>query len=184
MTAKRKKRLVAGILAVLCLTFAGCTSAVQKGTDYLQEKQYEKAEEEFQKAVDKNKNAGEAYRGLGLCYWEQEDYEKAQTAFGKALDNGSEETATIYNMLGICALKLNHPEKAVYYFENGQNLKGSGQELAKEMAFNLVVAYEKTGDYQTAKEKLAVYLQANPDDEKALKEQEFLDTQVPESEQQ
>ena len=52
------------------------------------------------------------------------------------------------------------------------------------MSYNLVVAYEKAGDYQTAKEKLESYLQANPDDEKALKEQEFLNTQVSEGEQQ
>lgn len=52
------------------------------------------------------------------------------------------------------------------------------------MAYNLVVAYEKAGDYQTAKKKLESYLKANPDDKKALKEQEFLNTQISEGNQQ
>ena len=47
-----------------------------------------------------------------------------------------------------------------------------------------VVAYEKAGDYQSAKEKLDSYLKANPDDKKALKEQEFLNTQISEGDQQ
>ena len=81
-------------------------------------------------------------------------------------------------------LELDKPEKAVYYFENGQELSGAGKELLKEMAYNLVVAYEKAGDYQSAKEKLDSYLKANPDDKKALKEQEFLNTQISEGDQQ
>ena len=78
----------------------------------------------------------------------------------KALKNGTEETATLYNILGICDLELDKPEKAVYYFENGQELSGAGKELLKEMAYNLVVAYEKAGDYQSAKEKLDSYLKS------------------------
>ena len=65
-----------------------------------------------------------------------------------------------------------------------QELSGVGKELLKEMAYNLVVAYEKAGDYQSAKEKLDSYLKANPDDKKALKEQEFLNTQISEGDQQ
>lgn len=55
---------------------------------------------------------------------------------------------------------------------------------AKRKGYNPVVAYEKAGDYQSAKEKLDSYLKANPDDKKALKEQEFLNTQISEGDQQ
>ena len=170
MTAGRKKKVIIGILVAFCMTVTGCAGSVKKGTKYLEEKDYKNAEVEFQDAVDKKKNLGEAYRGLGLCYWEQKKYEKAEKALEKALKNGTEETATLYNILGICDLELDKPEKAVYYFENGQELSGAGKELLKEMAYNLVVAYEKAGDYQSAKEKLDSYLKANPDDKKALKE--------------
>lgn len=184
VTAGRKKKVIIGILVAFCMTVTGCAGSVKKGTKYLEEKDYKNAEVEFQEAIDKKKNLGEAYRGLGLCYWEQKKYEKAEDALEKALKNGTKETATLYNILGICDLELDKPEKAVYYFENGQQLSDAGKDLLKEMSYNLVVAYEKAGDYQTAKEKLESYLQANPDDEKALKEQEFLNTQVSEGEQQ
>ena len=75
------------------------------------------------------------------------------------------------------------PEKAVYYFENEQEFPDAGQELLKEMSFNLIAAYEQVGDYQKAKEKLEVYLSLYPDDERALKEKEFLNTQVPSREE-
>ena len=191
MTAGRKKKVIIGILVALCMTVTGCAGSVKKGTKYLEEKDYKNAEVEFQDAVDKKKNLGEAYRGLGLCYWEQKKYEKAEKALEKALKNGTEETATLYNTNlffspegELCDLELDKPEKAVYYFENGQELSGAGKELLKEMAYNLVVAYEKAGDYQSAKEKLDSYLKANPDDKKALKEQEFLNTQISEGDQQ
>ena len=48
------------------------------------------------------------------------------------MKNGTEETATLYNILGICDLELDKPEKAVYYFENGQELSGAGKELLEE----------------------------------------------------
>ena len=110
VTAGRKKKVIIGILVALCMTVTGCAGSVKKGTKYLEEKDYKNAEVEFQDAVDKKKNLGEAYRGLGLCYWEQKKYEKAEKALEKALKNGTEETATLYNILGICDLELDKPE--------------------------------------------------------------------------
>ena len=114
--------------------------------------------------------------------WEDKKYEifleaEVTLADGRVLRDV--ETLVPYKYL-----ELDKPEKAVYYFENGQELSGVGKELLKEMAYNLVVAYEKAGDYQSAKEKLDSYLKANPDDKKALKEQEFLNTQISEGDQQ
>ena len=165
--------------AVSCVMLAGCANVMEEGSDLLKEKNYTQAQEKFQKSIEKGKDLAEAYRGLGLCYWEQEEYEKAKDAFGKALDNGAVKTATIYNLLGLCELKLEHPEKAVYYFEEGQKLPDGETELLQEMAFNLIVSYEKAGDYVTAREKLETYVSTYPDDERAEKELEFLNTQAP-----
>lgn len=176
----RKKRDFMVILILSCVIFTGCANnTVEQGSEFLEKMDYSQAQEKFQAAIGVGKNLPEAYRGLGLCYWEQEEYEQAKEAFGKALDNGADKTATLYNLLGVCELKLEHPEKAVYYFEEGQKLPDGEPELLQEMAFNLIVSYEKAGDYVTAREKLEVYVSAYPDDERAAKELEFLNTQAP-----
>ena len=172
------RRIVVVFLAASVLTFTGCSRAVEEGTKLLEEGDYKAAQEEFRKSVSKEKDLSEAYRGLGICYFEQKEYGEAAKAFGMALGAGAEETATVYNMLGICAMETGSPEKAVYYFENGQNFPDAGQELLKEMSFNLVCAYEAVGEYVLAREKLEIYVGLYPDDANAAKELEFLDTQA------
>ena len=44
------------------------------------------------------------------------------------------------------------------------------------MKFEQIVALEKMGEFEEAKEKMVQYLSAYPDDEKALRESEFLQT--------
>ena len=50
------------------------------------------------------------------------------------------------------------------------------------MAFNEIIAYEKAGDYETARYRLEDYVEDYPEDTRAAKELEFLNTQAPESE--
>lgn len=114
------KRIAAAVLLSLTFCLAGCSSQVADGTALLEEQDYEGAREAFQQAVEDGENLGEAYRGLGICYWEQEDYENALEAFENALDNGTEATATLYNMMGLCELNAGTANRAAYYFENGQ----------------------------------------------------------------
>ena len=102
----------------------------------------------------------------------------------KALKNGTEETATLYNILGICDLELDKTGKGSVLFRKWAGAFRRRKRAAKRNGIYLVVAYEKAGDYQSAKEKLDSYLKANPDDKKALKEQEFLNTQISEGDQQ
>ena len=44
------------------------------------------------------------------------------------------------------------------------------------MRYNRIVCAEKSADWDTAKEKIAEYLETYPDDERAVKEAEFLKT--------
>ena len=157
-----KKRWL-GVLILCCLFFAGCANAVKEGTAYLEEGKIEEAREKFETSIEKEKDLDEAYRGLGICYWEKSDY------------------TTLYNMLGICALKTQNGEKAVSYFAKGQNQSDAEGELLQEMAFNEIVGYEQLGKYSEAKQKLEAYMTAYPDDETAAKELEFLNTQVKEN---
>lgn len=183
MKFKGKQLFTVFLAALLCIALTACSNSVGDGAELLEEKKYTEAAERFQKAIDQEKDLGEAYRGLGICYWEQEDYKKAGEAFEKALENGAEKTATIYNFLGICELKEGSVKKAAFYFQNGQTKEGADEELLKEMAFNEIVAYEADGDYASAKNKLKDYVEKYPDDERAAKELEFLNTQAPKEQQ-
>lgn len=169
-----------GIMIVafcMLISFTGCGSLVDKGTDLLGEEKYEEAQAVFQEAIEKEKDLSEAYRGLGISYMEQGEYEKALWAFEKALGEGTKESAVLDNLMGICGLRSGQSQKAVNYFEKAEAYSDLEEELSREIIWNLVVSYEEQGEYQKAKEKLEQYLSEYPDDEKALKEQEFLKTQ-------
>ncbi len=171
---KMKGVIVAVMLAAFSLT--GCSSASEKGLEYLQEEEYDQAIEEFQKAVDKDDNPGDAYRGIGIAKWEQEDYEGAREAFINALDNGAKKTGTLYNFIGCCALKLDDASSALNYFNLGISQEDSSKELVQEMKFNVIAAYEQMEDWESARSKLEEYLEEYPDDEDAQKEMTFLET--------
>ena len=99
----------------------------KKGTKYLEEKDYKM--QRWNSGCGRQKE--ESGRGFiadsDSATGNRKKYEKAEKALEKALKNGTEETATLYNILGICDLELDKPEKAVYYFENGQELSGAGK---------------------------------------------------------
>lgn len=101
-----KKRKIA-MLVMTGVLLTGCmgTNYLEEGVSQLEEKQYEEASKSFQKEIDEEKNLDEAYRGMGIAYFEMEEFEKAIDAFGEALDNGAEETATLYNFIGISNMK-------------------------------------------------------------------------------
>ena len=172
----RYKRSSIAAAALAAVMLAGCANPAEKCAEYLEEGKYEEAAAEFQKAVDDNKNAGDAYRGIGIAKWELEDYEGAREAFLGALENGAEKTGTIYNFIGCCELKLDDPSSALNYFNLGIDIEGNSKELNQEMRFNVIAAYEQSGDWESAKVKLTEYLEDYPDDEAAQKEMEFLNT--------
>ena len=66
---KRIKALIAVVGAGVLLT--ACGNPSKKGVEYLQEGEYDQAIEQFEQAVEKNKNIGDAYRGIGIAKWEQ-----------------------------------------------------------------------------------------------------------------
>lgn len=174
------KKKMAGIsLAVLLAAgmASGCGENLAKdGMEYLEEGNYEQAKSAFTEALKEDGEDPAAYRGLGFAKWELEDYEGALDNFQKALDNGGEKTAEIYNLMGSCAMKLDKASQALSYYRLGMEQEDVSGELMKEMRFNEIAAYEKTGDMKSAKKKLESYTKDYPEDEKAAKEAEFLET--------
>ena len=173
------KRATLLALTVSACLLTGCTNALEDGN-------YKEAVTAFQKAVDEGKKTAEAYRGLGMAYYEQEDYASAKDAFEKALAAGGEKNQVIYNLLGICGMKLNDYNYALEQFNQGISLsQNSGtsmenaesfSEVLQEMRFNQIVCYEKLGDWENAKTKIAEYIQVYPDDADAQREAKFLET--------
>ena len=117
-----------------------------------------------------------------MAYYEMEDYSPALEAFQTALDQGGEQTVQIYNLMGICAMNVLDYESALEYFQSGLALAdtASGSEtdtdLIREMRYNEIICYERTADWESAKQKAAQYLEEYPGDEAVEKEAEFLET--------
>lgn len=172
---RRIRSLLVILAATACL--AGCgQKPYDSGIEQLEAGSYSEAAQKFQQAIEEEDNLADSYRGLGLALWEQEDYEGARDALLSALDQGSQESGTIYSLLGNCELKLENPEQAVEYFEKGLRIEGNSTELIREMKHNEIIAYEQMGDLEQAKALLTEYIEAYPEDEAAVKEAEFLET--------
>ena len=73
---KRGKALLAIFSAGLLLT--ACGNPSEKGVEYLEKEEYDQAVEQFEQAIEKNKNTGDAWRGIGIAKWEQKDYKGAR----------------------------------------------------------------------------------------------------------
>ena len=160
---------------VLGIFLTGC-SACKKGVEYLGQGEYALAEEAFQKAIDKEQDVEEAYRGLGIAYWEEQEYEQCAEALKSALGYGATQTSTICAMIANCEMELENYEEAAKFYVLGIECNDAGDDLMQEMEFNLIAAYEKQGELELAKDKLAEYVVKYPEDEKAAKEALFLET--------
>lgn len=172
----RKLRRIVLILAAAAL-LTGCGRYDYKeGVECLENGEYEKAVQKFEKAAAQEYNAGDSYCGIAAAKWEKEDYEGAVEAFEKAFENGCEATGAIYSMLGTCRMKTGDYKGAVTAYEKGILEEDCTEEMIREMKFNAIAACENMGDWETAKQKLAEYVKQYPDDEEAAKEAEFFST--------
>jgi len=85
------------------------------GTSYYKLKDYEKATEEFNKALDISSSNDQAYSGLGWISLRQMQFDKSKTEFEKAISlNPNNEKA--YSGLGIASLIMNDYDGSVSSF--------------------------------------------------------------------
>lgn len=152
----------------------GCVSnPSEAGVEYLQDKDYESAIASFEKAIEKDINVADAYRGIGMAKWEQQDYEGSLQAFDSALNAGASGDGTLYNLMGCSALNLEKYTDAITYFEKALEDSEISEDLTKEASYNLILAYEGAGDVDSVKTKLSEYIKKYPDDEAAQEANAF-----------
>ena len=140
-----------------------------RGRIYYYMKDYDSAVRELTTAI--NDGADSAVLLLGKVYIAKEDASSAKSMYQKYLESG-ENKAKAYNGLALCDIYDKNYDSALANIEKG--LAEHNEEERQELLYNEIVAYEYKLDFETAKEKMASYLQAYPDDEAAIRENDFL----------
>ena len=115
----------------------------------------------------------EAVLLLGQIAEDQGDYDYAEGIYRAYIKN-NRENARVYNQLGLSELKSGRYDAAISDFESGLSLDDAT--MRQDLTWNIVVAYEKKGEFGTALERIKTYLERYPTDEKALREYIFLST--------
>ncbi len=169
-----KKIMVGMILMAAVLT--GCVRNVKDGVLLLEQAKYEEAIAVFEEEIARERNLDEAYRGVGIAYFELGQHEDAIEAFEAALKHEAEETATLCSLLGACYMEVEEYEKALDMYVNTLTKEDLTEELRQEIEFNLIAAYEYTGNWEAAKKQVEHYVESYPEDTRVDKEAEFLET--------
>ena len=142
-----------------------------KGRIYLMLSDYENAEKELKTALDKKSVEANLY--LAKLYEAQDDAETAASYYETYLDSGDADSEVMY-ALGMAEMNQENYQGAIEYFQSGLAMEEVTNE--QELLQNLVIAYEKSGDFSSAKTTMEQYLEDYPDDEDAQREYIFLCT--------
>ncbi|EOS52721.1 hypothetical protein C809_00475 [Lachnospiraceae bacterium MD335] len=110
---------------------------------------------------------------LGQTYEMLGDMNYATTVYQTYL-SGNEPDAAIYNNLGMCLVKQEKYSEALEALEAGIAVGESA--YSQELKYNRIIVNEYLGNFSQAKKLMEEYLQIYPDDAKAKREYEFLQT--------
>ncbi|MCR5107471.1 MAG: tetratricopeptide repeat protein [Lachnospiraceae bacterium] len=133
---------------------------------------YDDARNYLEKARGKNDNA-ELVAYLGKTYSKLGDSGYAASLFETYL-GANPDDAEIYNELGLIRLQLKDYSGALTAFTRG--METNDEAYMQSLKYNEIVTYEYMNDFETAKAKMAEYLNTYPVDEKAQRENIFLST--------
>lgn len=212
MEMNRNKRIILTVVIILVLFLGffgiqvlGQKIAVNDGTKYLQEKEYEKAYQSFVKAENKktlflSKSGIRYYEGECLMYLER--FDEAANVY----DHISDTRAIALKGFALQregdlkgakkafeeAIKKDPKDGIGYYYlyayyvdKKAYNkalnaldeAKGNGvKNMKQDIDFARIVVYEKMLKYDRALEAAKEYVQAYPDDENGKQELAFLET--------
>ena len=147
-------------------------SSYDKGRIYFYQGNYTYARNYLEQARSEGNRTEEVLLLLGQSYEELNDRAYALTLYGEYV--ASNPSAAIYNQMGLCYAAMEEYENALSSFEKGLNVEGNAYK--QELSYNRIVTYENLGDFESAKKYMKEYLGVYPDDERAQREYEFLQT--------
>lgn len=132
---------------------------------------YDQARDVLLQAV--NKDSDEARLLLGKVYLAMEDVVSARSVYQEYLSRNA-EAAEAYNGLALCDIAEQNYDAALQNIEQG--LAKAGEEDKQSLLFNRIVVYEYKLEFEQAKSYMAEYVKTYPDDEEAVRENQFLQT--------
>lgn len=149
----------------------------EKGRLYYYLEDYENSRNHLEQArtstKEKNYEEADIILMLGQTYEQLGDKNYAATLYDDYLNTHGEH-AEMYNQYGLCKLSSGEYEAALSAFQKA--LAMAEVNNLQSLKFNEIVAYEYLGDFTKAKVLMESYLREYPDDEKAQREYEFLQT--------
>ncbi|MCD8365149.1 MAG: tetratricopeptide repeat protein [Clostridiales bacterium] len=157
---------------VLSITPSGAEEYYFVGEMYFLTDDYENALTNLSQAEEMGYD--EALLPLGYIYAEEGDSESAQAAFTSYMEKYPDDAEAL-NQLGEMALEAGEYENAVVYLETALEAEDTSMERA--ILKNLIIAYEYSGDFDSACDTAAEFL-SNYEDEEIEREYEFLQTRV------
>lgn len=135
---------------------------------------YESARNHLEEARKEAEKAGsDIILMLGRTYEALEDYNYAASVYNSFVESNPAEVE-ILNQLGLCEMKLKDYQAALTAFQSG--IKVENNSLMQVLKYNEITVYEFLGEYKKAAVSMESYLKTYPDDKKAQREYEFLQT--------
>ncbi len=138
---------------------------------YLQD--YDSARNFLEEARTESSGNADVILMLGRTYEVLGDYNYASSVYLNYLKNDTTQV-DVYNQLGLCEMKMKDYQTALEAFQSA--LAVENNDLMQTLQYNEIVAYEYLGEYKQAAVNMEKYLALYPDDAKAQREYEFLQT--------
>ncbi|MCC8168259.1 MAG: tetratricopeptide repeat protein [Clostridiales bacterium] len=142
-----------------------------RGRIYYMLGEFDNALDYLEEAAEKGET--EAYYYLTMVYEAKGDSELADAAFDNYINSDNLDALGLYE-IGVTQMENGEYEAAISCFTLG--LAQTECDCEQELRRGMIFAYEYMGDFETAKEWAADYVQEYPDDEDMAKEYTFLTT--------
>ncbi|MDO5390362.1 MAG: tetratricopeptide repeat protein [Eubacteriales bacterium] len=142
----------------------------QRGRIYFFMGDTDSAKKELMEAV--NRKYPDAMLFLGKIYLSDKDIGNARAMYQQYMEMQEENQARGFNGLALCDIAEGNYFSALEQIQKGLEIAEKGD--VQELLYNEVVVYEKMLDFDTAKTKMASYMELYPDDVDAQKENQFL----------